>query len=91
MEPAVLSSAKLHPLTGIWRNSKNKKLYEILFVAIEATNSREGSKVVVYQSDKESDGPKYVREEAEFRSKFKHVCLTIIPEAAIEVFDRKEP
>lgn len=49
------------------RNKKNKQLYEVLFSATDATNSREGEKVIVYRNDK---GKLFVRELKEFYEKF---------------------
>ena len=50
-------------------NKKTLREYEVLYIALDATNTRNGARVVVYRPSSE---PKqiYVRDESEFREKF---------------------
>lgn len=49
-------------------------LYEVLFIAKDATNETEGCDMVVYRSSK--DGKIYVREKNEFALKFEQYGKT---------------
>jgi hypothetical protein len=61
-----LADPNLISVNNTYRNKKNGKLYYKLGIAIDATNSRDGEKVIIY-----SDMSKvYVREEKEFHEKF---------------------
>ena len=51
-------------------NRKNRKLYYIICTATDATNARNGNKVVVYS---DADGNVFVRDVAEFQEKFNYV------------------
>ena len=53
----------------LWRNNKNLNLYKILYIATDCTNSRDGTKMVVYCP---TDRPEqvFVRDAAEFMVKF---------------------
>lgn len=55
----------------IYRNKKKGTLYSVIGPAIDATNSRNGNRVVVYKSC--DDGMLYVRDEDEFAVKFEMV------------------
>lgn len=57
----------------IYKNKKKGTLYSIIGLAIDATNSRDGTKVIVYKSC--DDGALYVREEDEFVLKFEMVGI----------------
>jgi hypothetical protein len=50
----------------VWVNNKNGEFYEIICIATEATNSREGTSSVVYKKRKDF----FVRDIAEFLEKF---------------------
>lgn len=58
---------------GLYRNRKNGRLYRILHRALDCTNARDGTPVVVYRPE-EAPGPDpalvFVRDEAEFLTKF---------------------
>ena len=56
----------------IYRNKKTKGLYVVLFDAIDATNARDGTQVMVYRP---IDDPFeiYVRGTVEFNEKFEQV------------------
>lgn len=54
----------------IFRNKKNGNLYELLFEAWEATNSRAGTLVVVYKRYDAMHNQTFVREKEEFYEKF---------------------
>lgn len=54
-----------------YKNKKKGTLYLVIGKAIDATNSRDGNKVVVYQSCEDSQ--LYVRDEEEFLVKFELV------------------
>ncbi len=55
----------------IWQNLKTNKFYKIYNKAIDATNERDGTRVIVYYSQR---GELFVREEKEFRQKFEHIA-----------------
>jgi len=55
-----------------WRNNKNLNLYKILHHATDCTNSRDGTKMVVY-CPVERPEQVFVRDEAEFMVKFTQV------------------
>ncbi len=50
-----------------WRNNKTGKIYNRKRTIIDATNSRDGEKVVLYENEA---GVEFVREHIEFLSKF---------------------
>lgn len=53
---------------SVYKHTKTGNLYFVRGTAVDATNARSGNKVVQYQSL--HDGAEYVRDEAEFLSKF---------------------
>lgn len=55
-----------------WRNNKNQNLYKVLHQATDCTNSRDGTRVVVY-IPVDKCGEVFVRDEAEFLVKFTQV------------------
>ena len=56
----------------IYRNKKTKKLYVVLFDAIDATNARDGEPVTIYRPKREPFEV-YVRDTVEFIQKFELV------------------
>lgn len=57
----------------LWRNNKNRNLYKVLHYATDCTNSRDGTRMVVYTPVDEKSGAVFVRDEAEFLLKFTQV------------------
>jgi hypothetical protein len=59
---------------SVWQNRKTSGLYRVVNVAMEATNAREGARVVIYRPGSVTgvdDGPAlFVRDETEFLAKF---------------------
>ena len=55
-----------------YKNIKNGNIYKILFHAIDCTNIRDGTKVIVY-CPLQNESLICVREETEFYSKFEKV------------------
>lgn len=58
--------------SNIYRNNKNQRLYEVLHIATDATNSRDGNEVVVYRA-KYGRGRVFCRDKSEFDTKFTKV------------------
>ena len=56
----------------VWQNIKKGTFYYVLYIATEATNSREGTQSVVYISHDGQDKNVYVRELEEFMHKFEY-------------------
>lgn len=56
----------------VYKNNKNGNLYQLLHVATDRTNAREGAKVIVY-SPLDDRSEIAVRDEAEFHEKFTKV------------------
>jgi len=56
----------------LWRNNKNQNLYKILHHATDCTNSRDGTKMVVYCPVDRLEQV-FVRDEAEFMVKFTQI------------------
>lgn len=56
-----------------WRHKKTGNLYEVLSMAVDCTNARDGTVVVIYYRVGCVDVPQFVREVAEFRAKFEPV------------------
>lgn len=56
------------PITQIYRNKKNHKECYIIGFAIDCTNARDGSRVVIYKTDDAL--AIFVRDEKEFFEKF---------------------
>jgi hypothetical protein len=56
----------------LYRNKKKQSLYRVLHHAIDCTNERDGTKVVVY-TNVEGEPLVFVREEKEFQEKFERV------------------
>jgi len=73
-ETKQMTTGDLKP-GSIWRNKKRGVLYQVSNpVAIDCTNSRNGSVCVVYHEAGELVPQEtYVRERAEFLEKFEHV------------------
>jgi len=57
-------------MLGIWKNIKNQKLYAVTGKCTNATNAQDGQIMIRYLNDK---GEEFVREEKEFREKFKEI------------------
>lgn len=53
----------------LYRNKKKQTLYRVLHRAIDCTNERDGTRVVVY-TNVEGEPLVFVREESEFLAKF---------------------
>jgi hypothetical protein len=60
-------------VADIYRHKKSGAFYEKLSEVIDATNSRNGTRAVVYCSVTHHDVPQFVRELAEFEEKFERV------------------
>ena len=60
------------PEKMLWRNNKNLNIYKILYHATDCTNSRDGTKMVVYCPIDRLEQV-FVRDEAEFMVKFTKV------------------
>ena len=58
----------VNSVDNLYTHTKSGKTYRILFEAIDCTNSRNGTPVVVYKSQDSHN--KYVRELDEFNAKF---------------------
>ena len=56
----------------VYKNLKNGKLYEILYMALNTTNSGDGQEMVVYKPIDKNDLI-FVRDAREFFTKFKSV------------------
>lgn len=61
-------------MADIWRHKKSGAFYEKLSHAIDATNSRNGTRVIVYCHVEAGGIPQFVREQTEFEDKFERVC-----------------
>lgn len=53
-----------------WSNNKTGEPYYVLDIAMDATNDREGSPVVIYQNSSICRGTVFVRDFQEFTEKF---------------------
>lgn len=56
-------------MSRIYKNKKSGELYHVICTAIDCTNSRDGTKVVIYRKMFVYDEI-FVREETEFLEKF---------------------
>lgn len=57
----------------LFRNKKTGKMYDMLYKAIDCTNARDGTRVVVYRKHEDYSGVVFVRELEEFYEKFEIV------------------
>lgn len=62
-----------HPVADLYRHKKSGAFYEKLSEVIDVTNSRNGTRAVVYCRVDSSSVPQFVRELAEFEEKFERV------------------
>lgn len=60
-------------MADIWRHKKTGRLYELLSHVVDCTNSRDGTRAVVYSGLVTPSVPQYVREWAEFQEQFERV------------------
>ncbi len=56
-------------MTELYRNKKKQTLYRVLHRAVDCTNARDGTPVIVY-TPVEGEPLVFVRDEAEFLEKF---------------------
>lgn len=64
-----LAAAKVSKSMPIWRHEKTGNLYALVDYAIDCTNGRNNSEVVIYRRP-DGSGQTYVRDRAEFEQKF---------------------
>lgn len=60
-------------MANIWRHKKTGNLYELLSHVLDCTNSRDGTRAVVYCRADHHGVPQFVRDTAEFEEKFERV------------------
>ncbi len=61
---------QISAMITLWRNLKNKTIYEKLYEAVDCTNSREGTLVVIYRIHEMFSGQIWARDKEEFLKKF---------------------
>ena len=66
-------------VADIWRHKKTGNLYELLSHVVDCTNSRDGTRAVVYCGLVNPSVPQYVREWTEFQEKFERVAHSARP------------
>lgn len=54
----------------IFENIKTKKKYIFCGIAIDTTNKKDGTPMIIYRQDTDCDGPTFVRNRDEFHKKF---------------------